>query len=160
MIMRPWQRRVRGAIGIGVTWAAAWSAVGLAPRWLFGLNADAPFPIIFGILGFVAGLSFSGLLVLLERRRGVAQQSLPRFAAWGAIGGLLVSVLFARVASLGLGDALMIASTFAVASAVCAAGSLALARRASLPELADAPAKGSDATLTQRKSRDRIGGNH
>jgi hypothetical protein len=133
--MRRLLRRVRGALGMGVIWAVAWSVVGLAPRWIFGLVTDAPFPIIFGVLGFVAGVTFSGLLALAERRRRFDEMSLPRFAAWGALGGLLLAAVFSRVASLAWSDVLMIAPTFAIASATCASASLALARRATRPEL-------------------------
>ncbi|HZI42091.1 MAG TPA: hypothetical protein VFD67_10325 [Gemmatimonadaceae bacterium] len=128
--MRKWLRRIRGAIGMGFIWGAAWSAVGLIPRWLLGFNPDAPFPIIFGVLGFIAGVTFSGLLALTEGRRSFDQMSLPRFAGWGAVGGLLLSAVFAKAASLGWGDVLAVAPTFALASAVCASGSLAVARRA------------------------------
>jgi hypothetical protein len=129
-IMGKWLRRIRGAIGMGLTWGAAWAVVGSIPRWVLGFNADAPFPIIFGVLGFLAGVTFSGLLMLTERRRRFGEMSLPRFAGWGAMGGLLLSALFAKGASLEWGDLLMIAPTFAAACAVCASGSLALARRA------------------------------
>jgi hypothetical protein len=135
--MAKWLRRIRGAFGMGFTWAAAWSAAGLVPRWLFGFNTDAPFPLIFGVLGFIAGVIFSGLLMLTEGRRGFEQLTLPRFAAWGAVGGFLLSGVFTRAASLGWADALAIAPTFAVASAICASGSLALARRAEMRELGD-----------------------
>ena len=135
--MRQWLRRIRGAIGMGFTWGVAWSAVGLVPRWVLGFNPDAPVPIIFGVLGFVAGVTFSGLLVLTEGRRRFDQMSLPRFAGWGAVGGLLLSALFAKAASLGWGDVLMVAPTFALASAVCASASLAVARRALRQELPD-----------------------
>jgi len=132
-----WMRRIRGAIGMGFTWAVAWSLVGTIPRWLFGFNPDAPFPIIFGILGFIAGIIFSGVLVLTEGRRSFDQMSLRRFAAWGAVGGVLLSAVFTRIASLGVTDVLAIVPTFAIASAVCASGSLALARRAKMLELSD-----------------------
>jgi hypothetical protein len=124
-----WLRRIRGAIGMGFTWAAAWSIAGLIPRWVFGFNTDVPFPLVFGVLGFVAGVTFSGLLMLTERRRRFDQMTLSRFAAWGAVGGLLLSALFSKAASLGWGDVLAVAPTLAVASAICASGSLALARR-------------------------------
>ena len=133
--MGKWLRRIRGAIGMGITWGAAWGAVGLIPRWLLGFNPDAPFPIIFGVLGFIAGVTFSGLLALTEGRRRFDQMSLPRFAGWGALGGLLLSAVFALAASLGWTDVLAIAPTFALASAVCASGSLAAARRALRREL-------------------------
>src|SRR3954466_13292537 len=105
-MMQKWLRRVRGAIGMGVIWAVAWAAVGSIPRWVLGMNPDAPFPLIFGVLGFIAGVTFSGLLVLTERRRRFDQMSLPRFAGWGAMGGLLLSALFTKIASLGWGDVL------------------------------------------------------
>src|SRR5919205_4311960 len=101
---------------MGFTWAAAWSAVGLVPRWVLGINADVPFPLVFGVLGFIAGVTFSGLLALAEGRRRFDQLSLPRFAGWGAVGGLLLSALFAKAASLGWGDVLVVAPTFALAS--------------------------------------------
>ena len=137
--MGKWLRRIRGAIGTGITWGIAWSAVGLVPRLLLGFNPDAPFPIIFGALGFTAGVAFSGILALTEGRRRFDQMSIPRFAGWGAAGGLLLSGLFAKLASLSWGDILMIAPAFAAASAVCACGSLALARRATRRELPGAP---------------------
>ena len=133
--MQKWLRRIRGAIGIGFTWAAAWSAAGLVPRWILGFNSDAPFPIIFGLLGFVAGITFSVLVVLTAGRRRFDEISLPRFAGWGAAGGLLLSAAFAKAASLSWRDVLAVAPTFAVASAVCASASLAVARRALRQEL-------------------------
>ena len=127
--MKNWMRRVRGAIGIGLTWGAAWSVVGMIPRWVLGINADAPFPIIFGVLGFFAGVLFSAVLALTERSRRLEEMSVPRFAALGATGGLLLSAFFAKAASLDLGDVLLVAPVFALASAACAAGSIALAKR-------------------------------
>jgi len=114
---------------MGLIWGFAWSLVGGIPRWLFGFNTDAPLPIIFGVLGFIAGIAFSGVLVLAEGRRTFDRMSMPRFAGWGAIGGLALAAIFTRLASLSGADALMITPTFAAASALCAAGSLALARR-------------------------------
>ena len=142
--MQGWLRRVRGAIGMGVAWGAAWSAVGAVPRWVFGFNADAPFPLIFGVLGFVAGVTFAAILMVAERRRAFDRMSLTRFAAWGAVGGLLLSAVFTRVASLGAADVLMIAPTFVLASALCASGSLALARRAPMRELPRGRGTGAD----------------
>lgn len=145
--MAKWQQRIRGAIGMGVTWAAVWSAAGLVPRWVFGFDADAPFPIIFGVLGFIAGVTFSGLLVLADGRRTFEQMSLPRFAGWGAMGGLLLSALFAKLASLGPEDLLLFTPAFALASAVCASGSLALARRANTRQLPHTRANAAKADL-------------
>ena len=146
-------RRIRGAIGMGFTWAAAWFVAGLVPRWLFGFNTDVPFPLVFGVLGFIAGVTFSGLLVLTERRRTFDQMTLPRFAAWGAVGGVLLSAIFTRAASLGFGEALAITPTFALACAASAAGSLALARRAVRRELLDIRGDTAEAKLTNYEKR-------
>ena len=154
--MRKWIGRVRGAIGMGLSWGAVWFAAGLLPRWVFGFNTDAPLPLIFGVLGFVAGVTFSGLLVLTEGRRRFDQMSLPRFAGWGAAGGLLLSAVFAKAASLGWGDVAMIAPTFAAVCAVCASGSLAVARRAGRGELSEPhgdPAEAIPAAGEQRTLR-------
>ena len=151
--MGKWLRRIRGAIGMGFTWAAAWSVAGLVPRWLFGFNTDVPFPIVFGVLGFIAGVIFSGLLMLTEGRRGFDQMRLSRFAAWGAVGGFLLSAIFTRAASLGWADALAIAPAFAVASAICASGSLALARRAGMRELPDISGDSAETKLIDHEKR-------
>ena len=149
--MQTLMRRVRGAIGMGLAWGAAWSLVGGAPRWLFGFNADVPFPIVFGVLGFIAGVIFFALLVLTERRRTFDQLSLPRFAAWGAVGGILLSAIFTRIASLGAGDVLVIVPTFALACAACASGSLALARRGAKLELPDGRADGAELSAYDKR---------
>ena len=151
--MQKWLRRIRGAIGMGFTWAAARSAAGLVPRWVFGLKTDAPFPIIFGVLGFFAGVIFSAFLALTEGRRRFDQMSLPRFAAWGATGGIVLSAIFAKAASLDWGDVLLIAPTFAVACAVCAAGSLAVVRRVARAELPDIRGDIAEVELTELEKR-------
>jgi hypothetical protein len=151
--MRRWLRRIRGAIGMGLTWAAALFVAGFVPRWVFGFNTDVPIPLVFGVFGFFAGVTFSGLLVLAEGRRSFDEMSLPRFAGWGAMGGLLLSALWARAVSLGWGDMLAIAPTFALASAVCASGSLALARRAVRRELPETGGGTAEAELTDHEQR-------
>jgi len=122
----------------------------MIPRWVLGINAEAPFPLILAVLGFSAGVAFSTVLVLTEGRRQFDQMSLPRFAAWGAAGGLLLAAVFARAASLGRDDVLAIAPTFALACAACASGSLAIARRAARRELSGG---GDTAGLTDHEQR-------
>jgi hypothetical protein len=137
--MTKWSRRIRGAIGMGLIWGAAWGIAGNVVMLGFllrtGSRPDAPFPIMFGAFGFVAGVVFSGVLGLVEGRRRFGQMSLPRFAAWGAVGGLLLSATFVLAVSLGgdpafLQNLLVLGPAFALAAAGSAAGSLALARRA------------------------------
>jgi hypothetical protein len=157
--MRTWLRRIRGAIGIGVTWAAVWFAAGSVPRWVFGVNTDAPLPLVFGLFGLLAGVVFSAVLALTEGRRRFDQMSLPRFAVSGAMGGLLLSALVAKAGSLGWGDVLALAPTLAVASAVSAAGSLAMARRAVRRELPDSRGNTAEIELTDEKRKPLGGGN-
>jgi hypothetical protein len=151
--MGTWLRRIRGAIGMGVTWAAVWFAAGSVPRWVFGVNTDAPLPIVFGVFGLAAGMIFSAVLALTEGRRSFDEMSLPRFAGWGAIGGLLLSALVAKIGSLAWGDVLALAPTLAVASAVSAAGSLAMARRAARQELPDGRGKTAEVELTGERRK-------
>jgi hypothetical protein len=144
---------------MGFTWAAALAAVGTVPRWVFGVNTDAPIPLVFGVFGFVAGLTFSALLMLTEGRRSFDQMSIPRFAGWGAITGLLLSAVWANAVSLSWGEVLAIAPTFALACAVCASGSLALARRAVRRELPDSRGDAAEAELlADREKRNLLGG--
>lgn len=147
-------RLIRGAIGIGFTWGAAWAGAGFVLAVATGFKADAPFPAIFGVLGFIAGVIFSACLALTEGRRGFDQMSLPRVAGWGAAGGLLLSAGFAKAASLDWGDVLAIAPTFAAACAVCASGSLAVARRAARRDLPDIRAGIGEAEPTDYEKRE------
>ena len=151
--MGKWLRRIRGAIGMGFIWGAAWAGAGFVLAVVTGFKADAPFPLIFGVLGFVAGVIFSAFLALTEGRRRFDQMSLPRFAAWGATGGIVLSAVFAKAASLEWGDVILIAPTFAVACAVCASGSLAVARRAIRAELPDVRGDIADAELAEHEKR-------
>ena len=130
MIMRKLLRRVRGAFGMGLAWALAWGGAGVVMAVVTGFTADVPFPLFFAMLGFIAGVIFSAVLALASGQRSFDQMSLTRFATWGAVGGIVMSAFFARAASLDWKDMLMVGTIFALASAVCAAGSLALARRA------------------------------
>lgn len=129
--MSRWRRRIRGALGMGLVWGVAWLGVGLVLLAIVGPDAaDVPFPLGFGALGFLAGVAFSGVLGLIEGRRTFDQMSLPRFAAWGGLGGALFAAVFVAVAGLGVEALVGLGVVFGGASAACAAGSLALARRA------------------------------
>ncbi len=136
--MTTWGRRIRAAVGIGLTWAAAWFGAGMVLLLIVGVGAaDVPFPLFFGFLGFLAGATFSIVLGIVARKRRFDQLSLPRFAAWGAVGGLLLSGVVSLFA--GLGELLVLSTVFAAAGALSAAGTLTLARRAERQALLDAP---------------------
>jgi hypothetical protein len=157
--MKKWLRRIRGAIGMGLTWAAAWFGAGVVLLLIVGIGAaDVPFPLGFGLLGFLAGVTFSGVLGIVERRRRFDEMSLPRFALWGGVGGLLFSVIFVLAAALGANALLVLGPVFALAGAGCATGSLALARMAEDQELLDASADAGEAGLTKEEARELLEG--
>ena len=134
--MSKWLRRIRGALGMGLAWALAWFGAGMILLLIVGPDAaDVPFPLGFGLLGFLAGATFSGVLGIVGGRRTFDQMSLPRFAGWGAVGGLLLAVIFVLAAGLGGDVLLVLAPVFALSSSASAAGSLALARKAEDREL-------------------------
>ena len=148
-----WLRRIRGAVGIGLTWAAAWFGAGMMLLLVVGFGAaDVPFPLFFGLLGFLAGVTFSGILGIVAGRRGFDRMSLPRFAAWGALGGLLLSGIVAFAA--GPGEFLVLGPVFALAGAISAAGTLALARRADSRERLAATAEATRPELNKHEARE------
>jgi hypothetical protein len=161
--MEKWRRRIKAAIGLGLTWAFAWFAAGMVLLFIVGFGAaDVPFPLFFGLLGFFAGATFSGVLGLLGRRRRFDQMSLPRFAVWGALGGVLLAggvvalnVLFGDTATLDFLPTFF--SVFGVAGAASAAGTLALARMAEDPRSLEAGEDVANAGLTERERRELLG---
>jgi len=157
-MMKQWQRRIRGSIGMGLTWAAGWALVGLLigvtstllpglPWDAFFEVFDAPLPAL-AIPGFCGGVLFSMVLGIAGRRRRFEELSLPRFAAWGAMGGVLLSLLPAAMVGVGLATiapsgagvwqlTAAIVVPLTLLSAVSASGSLLLARKAERRALPD-----------------------
>jgi hypothetical protein len=162
--MKKWLRRIRGAIGMGLTWAVAWFGAGLVLLLVVGFGAaDVPFPLFFGLLGFFAGVLFSGVLGFVEGHRRFDQMSIPRFAGWGGVGGFLLAVAFVLVVALSgdptlLKNLVFLGPLFAVAGATCAAGSLALARKAEERPFLDAGPDVGEAELSEGGERERLEG--
>ena len=136
-------RRIRAAIGVGLAWGLAWFGAGLVLLLIVGPDAaDVPFPLGFGMFGFLAGATFSTLFGFAERGRRLEQMSLGRFAAWGGAAGMLLSGGFALVAALfgemtPLNHLPLLGPVFGLAGATSALGSLAMARRGQDRELLD-----------------------
>ncbi len=92
--MRGFLKRLRGALGIGVTWGAAWGAVFAAIgliAWVVDpgtIDSGEGPSVIIGTgatLGLVSGAVFGGLLVLAERGKELRDLSTFRVALWGAV---------------------------------------------------------------------------
>ena len=152
--MPQWLRRIRGAIGLGVTWAIGWGVtgmlIGVASILLPGLPwdrffavFDAPLPA-FAVPGFFAGVFFSLVLGIAARRRRFRELSLPLVAAWGAAGGLLLTLFPFALVAVGLASfhgtppgwqvIAMVAVPFVLLSAASASATLLIARIAERPE--------------------------
>jgi hypothetical protein len=138
--MKKWLQRSRGAIGIGLTWAAGWAPIGALTGWVTAMVLGFPlgvvttnYAVMFGVLGFLGGTIFSTVLSLAEGRRGFNQLSLPRFAGWGGLGGLLLGGFAVTAGILGAGLTtlgVVITAAATLLGAGSAAGTLVLARAA------------------------------
>ena len=160
--MKKWLRRIRGTVGMGLTWAAGWALVGvlmeLITGFLPGLDG-ALVDVWVGLAypGFFGGAAFSVVLGIAAGSRRFDEMSLPRFARWGALGGLLVSVPI-MTASGFTPLSLVAASIVTLLCAGSAAGSLALARMAEERELLDASADVAEVGLTEGEAQELLGG--
>jgi len=159
--MKKWWQRIRAALGMGLTWGATWFGAGILLARVPGLDSDLPFALLFAPLGFVSGIIFSGVLVAIEGRRRFDRMSLSRFAGWGAVSGLLLSGIFVVGAALRggavWGEFLLFGPALATASAVCAAGSLAMARRAESRALPGPSDDSAEAELSEDEKRELLG---
>jgi hypothetical protein len=159
--VNPWLRRIRGAVGMGLTWGLAWFAAGMALLMVVGPDAaDVPFPLGFGALGFLAGTTFSVVVGSLAGRVGFHEMSLPKFAGWGALGGVVFAALFAAMAGAFGNDVGFVTPgiVFGLAGAGTAAGALTLARRAVDPERLEDGEEVERVGLTDEERRDLLGG--
>jgi hypothetical protein len=162
--MKKWLRRIRGAVGMGLTWAIGWAPIG-AILGLVGLGgtADGTFGVLvisaffYAASGFFSGVIFSALLGITQRRPRFDEMSLPVFAGiGGTVGGLLATMLSLSTAgpvTLTLAGVLGTGTIFLL-GAGSAAGSLALARRADDRELLEAGDDVADIGLTENEVRE------
>jgi len=176
--MKKWLKRIRGAVGLGLTWAVGWASVGavIGLVYFFGVIGVqsgllgaflAAYVRMFATLGFLGGAIFSTVLGIAEGRRRFDELSLPRFAAWGALGGLLLGVIaltgWAGTLPVVLGRVMgpmdfLVAGVATLLGAGSAAGSLALARRADDKELLEHGADVADIGLTEEEKRELLAG--
>lgn len=140
--MQQWVRRVRGAVGMGLVWAMVWAPVAL----LVGLivdpdgSMDEMWPGIGAYPGFLCGVVFSVVLGIAASRRRLEELSVARFAAWGALAGLMVGSLPFAIGEPRFPFPLWVSAVILIGpiTLLCAgsaAGTLALARRGERREL-------------------------
>jgi len=141
--MESWLRRIRGALGLGFTWALGWAPIGALLGSALWIILDPPVgwlalaeinAMAFGALGFAGGTLFSMVLGVAEGRTRFDELKLPRFAGWGAVGGLLLGGLTVAAGFWGAGGIPLIGITVVggatLLGAASAAGSLWVARQA------------------------------
>ncbi len=155
--MTKWLKRIRGAVGMGLTWALVWAPVAVLIGFAIDPDGsmDEMWPVIGAYPGFLGGVVFSVVLAIAARRRSLDELSLPRVAAWGAFAGLLVGSLpFLIGESTSEIPAWMLAvvviGSITGLSAASAAGSLALARMGERRALAGAGMDGDRAIAPSR----------
>jgi hypothetical protein len=142
-------RRLRGILGMGVTWAVVWACagalIGIVQRyWLPRSYPQLPPGALDGIIlangiswgtyGFALGSLFACVLAIAERRRALEQLTIWRIAVWGALAGALLPVTFMVGLKLATGWGVtngLLSTLLSVSlGAGSAAASLALARSA------------------------------
>lgn len=144
--MRNLFRKIRGAIGNALTWAAAWfggsflafgalSVTGLIPP--MGLGILLRLALSVGITGFFAGTGFSLFLGTAHRHHRLEDLRAGRIALGGAIvSGLVAPALSIAVMGFGapgIGFGFLAANAMgaAVFGGLTAGGTVALAQRSS-----------------------------
>ena len=165
--MKKWLRRIRGAVGMGLSWAVVGFLAGIGIELVHNLwpnplgSAVDIWPMTLALPGFLGGVAFSTVLGIAGRRRRFDELSLPRVAAWGAVGGLLVSLIPAAMVAIGLATpnvslwqiTLALLGPFTLGGAVAASGTLALARMADDRDLLAESKDVANVGLTEKEER-------
>ncbi len=90
--MKNWLRRIRGAVGMGLTWAVVGFLAGIGIEVIHNIwpnpigSAVDIWPAVLAYPGFFGGVAFSTVLGIAGRRRRFDELSLPRFGFWGRWG--------------------------------------------------------------------------
>jgi len=170
--MNKWLRRIRGALGMGLSWAVVGFVAGAGIELIHNLwpnplgSAVDIWPMALALPGFLGGVAFSAVLGIAGRRRRFDELSMPRVAAWGAVGGFLVSLAPTAMVFMGLATAnvsvwqitLALVGPFTLGGAAAASGTLALARMADDQELLAESKDVADVGLTEGEERDLLEG--
>lgn len=138
--MELWLRKLRGLIGVGLTWGFLWAIIIVAiGAVIWTVDPDSIDPgegplfaaAVVGFQGLVAGVGFGLLLAFTEVRKKILDLSLIRVAIWG----LLASAALPFVTGMPIGMLWFVC----LLGAGSATASVAIARSAERrdPERAD-----------------------
>lgn len=146
-----WLRRLRGALGTGITWAFGWGVAGIGigvtslltpflPWDAFFEVFDAPLPAL-AMPGFFGGVLYAIVVGIAGRQQRFEDLTVGRVARWGALGGALLSCVPSVLVALGFATVnpdkalplpfpLVFGPPFALLGAASAAVTFLIARRA------------------------------
>ena len=128
-------RKLRGMLGMGITWAVGWAMVMFIIGTIIGVvdpdsidPGEEPWRMagIVAFVGFLSGTAFAAIFASAERRRKIRELSVLRSAFWGALGGAVLPLLTS------MNDSTLF-NTMPL-GAIFAASTVAIARRAALRE--------------------------
>jgi hypothetical protein len=128
-------RKLRGMLGMGITWAVGWTIVMFMIGTIIGIvdpdsidPGEEPWRMagIIALAGFLSGAAFAAIFASAEHRRRIRELSVLRSACWGALGGAALPLLTS------MNDSVL--STTTPLGALFAASTVAIARRAALRE--------------------------
>ena len=162
--MKQLLRRIRGAIGMGLTWCFGWAGVGMLIELIWNVFPGFPlgplvdiWPAALGIPGLVGGLAFSVVLRIAAGQRRFDELSLPRFAALGALAGVVLGLLPLAISELDVARMAALTGFTTVLCSASATASLALARMAEDKELLEASAEVADVGLDAGEAKKLLG---
>src|SRR5687767_5144720 len=95
-------RKLRGMLGMGITWAVGWAMVMFLIGTIIGIvdpdsidPGEEPWRMagVIAVVGFLSGTAFAAILASAERRRKIRDLSVLRSAFWGALGGAVLPLV-------------------------------------------------------------------
>ena len=128
-------RKLRGMLGMGITWGVGWGLVIFIIGSIIGIvdpdsidSGEEPWrlALLVGSVGFVSGSLFALIFSRAERRKSIKDLSISRATLWGALGGAALPLLTS------MNDATLF-NTIPLGAGF-AAMTVAIARRAALRE--------------------------